>query len=146
MKNNNKDIKMKISLASNMLQNKLWIALLASVIGLSACSNEREDATDVSTEPDTADMTTTNDNVQSTDTQADEMAPVATTTDNETSTPTATTSTDTTTTSTDATENDGDQTYYSGVDGAEDEEKGVDAVVVNENNPNLDQTPAEGVQ
>lgn len=137
---------MKISLASNMLQNKLWIALLASVIGLSACSNEREDATDVSTEPDTADMTTTNDNVQSTDTQADEMAPVATTTDNETSTPTATTSTDTTTTSTDATENDGDQTYYSGVDSAEDEEKGVDAVVVNENNPNLDQTPAEGVQ
>lgn len=137
---------MKISLASNMLQNKLWIALLASVIGLSACSNEREDATDVSAEPDTADMTTTNDNVQSTDTQADEMAPVATTTDNETSTPTATTSTDTTTTSTDATENDGDQTYYSGVDSAEDEEKGVDAVVVNENNPNLDQTPAEGVQ
>lgn len=130
---------MKISLASNMLQNKLWIALLASVIGLSACSNEREDATDVSTAPDTADMTTTNDNVQSTDTQADEMAPVATPTDNETSTTTATTSTD-------ATKNDGDETYYSGVDSTEDEEKGVDAVVVNENNPNLDQTPAEGVQ
>lgn len=137
---------MKTSVTPKKLQNKLWIALLASAIGLSACSNEREDATDVSTEPDTADMTTTNDNVQSTDTQADEMAPVATTTDNETSTPTATTSTDTTTTSTDATENDGDQTYYSGVDGTEDEEKGVDAVVVNENNPNLDQTPAEGVQ
>lgn len=130
---------MKISLASNMLQNKLWIALLASVIGLSACSNEREDATDVSTAPDTADMTTTNDNVQSTDTQADEMAPVATPTDNETSTTTATTSTD-------ATKNNGDETYYSGVDSTEDEEKGVDAVVVNENNPNLDQTPAEGVQ
>lgn len=130
---------MKISLASNMLQNKLWIALLASVIGLSACSNEREDATDVSTAPDTADMTTTNDNVQSTDTQADEMAPVATPTDNETSTTTATTSTD-------ATKNDGDETYYSGVDSTEDEEKGVDAAVVNENNPNLDQTPAEGVQ
>lgn len=130
---------MKISLASNMLQNKLWIALLASVIGLSACSNEREDATDVSTAPDTADMTTPNDNVQSTDTQADEMVPVATPTDNETSTTTATTSTD-------ATKNDGDETYYSGVDSTEDEEKGVDAVVVNENNPNLDQTPAEGVQ
>lgn len=130
---------MKISLASNMLQNKLWIALLASVIGLSACSNEREDATDVSTAPDTADMTTTNENIQSTDTQADEMAPVATPTDNETSTTTATTSTD-------ATKNDGDETYYSGVDSTEDEEKGVDAVVVNENNPNLDQTPAEGVQ
>ena len=130
---------MKISLASNLLQNKLWIALLASVIGLSACSNEREDATDVSTAPDTADMTTPNDNVQSTDTQADEMAPVATPTDNETSTTTATTSTDTT-------KNDGDETYYSGVDSTEDEEKGVDAVVVNENNPNLDQTPAEGVQ
>lgn len=137
---------MKTSVTPKKLQNKLWIALLASVIGLSACSNEREDATDVSTEPDTADMTTTNDNVQSTDTQADEMAPVATTTDNETSTTTATTSTDTTATSTDATENDGDQTYYSGVDSTEDEEKGVDAVVVNENNPNLDQTPAEGVQ
>lgn len=134
---------MKTSVTPKKLQNKLWIALLASVIGLSACSNEREDATDVSTEPDTADMTTTNDTVQSTDTQADEMAPVATTTDNETSTTTATTSTDTTATST---ENDGDQTYYSGVDGTEDEEKGVDAVVVNENNPNLDQTPAEGVQ
>lgn len=130
---------MKISLASNLLQNKLWIALLASVIGLSACSNEREDATDVSTAPDTADMTTTNENIQSTDTQADEMAPVATPTDNETSTTTATTSTD-------ATKNDGDETYYSGVDSTEDEEKGVDAVVVNENNPNLDQTPAEGVQ
>lgn len=137
---------MKTSVTPKKLQNKLWIALLASVIGLSACSNEREDATDVSTEPDTADMTTTNDNIQSTDTQADEMAPVATTTDNETSTTTATTSTDTTATSTDATENDGDQTYYSGVDSTEDEEKGVDAVVVNENNPNLDQTPAEGVQ
>ena len=130
---------MKISLASNLLQNKLWIALLASVIALSACSNEREDATDVSTAPDTADMTTTNDNIQSTDTQADEMAPVATPTDNETSTTTATTSTDTT-------KNDGGETYYSGVDSTEDEEKGVDAVVVNENNPNLDQTPAEGVQ
>ena len=137
---------MKTSFTPKKLQNKLWIALLASVIGLSACSNEREDATDVSTEPDTADMTTTNDNIQSTDTQADEMAPVATTTDNETSTTTAPTSTDTTATSTDATENDGDQTYYSGVDSTEDEEKGVDAVVVNENNPNLDQTPAEGVQ
>lgn len=134
---------MKISLASNMLQNKLWIALLASVIGLSACSNEREDATDVSTEPDTADMTTTNDNVQSTDTQADEMAPVATPTDNETST---TTSTAITAPSTNTAESGADETYYSGVDGAEDEEKGVDAVVVNENNPNLDQTPAEGVQ
>nr|WP_313976436.1 hypothetical protein [uncultured Psychrobacter sp.] len=130
---------MKTSVTPKKLQNKLWIALLASVIGLSACSNEREDATDVSTAPDTADMTTTNDNIQSTDTQADEMAPVATPTDNETSTTTATTSTD-------ATKNDGDETYYSGVDSTEDEEKGVDAVVVNENNPNLDQTPAEGVQ
>lgn len=130
---------MKTSVTPKKLQNKLWIALLASVIGLSACSNEREDATDVSTAPDTADMTTTNDNVQSTDTQADEMAPVVTPTDNETSTTTATTSTDTT-------KNDGDETYYSGVDSTEDEEKGVDAVVVNENNPNLDQTPAEGVQ
>ena len=130
---------MKTSVTPKKFQNKLWIALLASVIGLSACSNEREDATDVSTAPDTADMTTTNDNVQSTDTQADEMAPVATPTDNETSTTTATTSTD-------ATKNDGDETYYSGVDSTEDEEKGVDAVVVNENNPNLDQTPAEGVQ
>lgn len=130
---------MKTSVTPKKLQNKLWIALLASVIGLSACSNEREDATDVSTAPDTADMTTTNDNVQSTDTQADEMAPVATPTDNETSTTMATTSTD-------ATKNDGDETYYSGVDSTEDEEKGVDAVVVNENNPNLDQTPAEGVQ
>lgn len=130
---------MKTSVTPKKLQNKLWIALLASVIGLSACSNEREDATDVSTAPDTANMTTTNDNIQSTDTQADEMAPVATPTDNETSTTTATTSTD-------ATKNDGDETYYSGVDSTEDEEKGVDAVVVNENNPNLDQTPAEGVQ
>lgn len=130
---------MKTSVTPKKLQNKLWIALLASVIGLSACSNEREDATNVSTAPDTADMTTTNDNIQSTDTQADEMAPVATPTDNETSTTTATTSTD-------ATKNDGDETYYSGVDSTEDEEKGVDAVVVNENNPNLDQTPAEGVQ
>ncbi|WP_296243282.1 MULTISPECIES: hypothetical protein [unclassified Psychrobacter] len=134
---------MKNSVLKKTFQNKLWIAVLASLIGLSACSNEREDTTNASTDSATADsseMNTVNDNVQSTDAEADEMAPVATPQDN---TDAMNTSTDT---STDNTGNDEDHTYYSGVDSVEDEEKGVDAVTVNENNPNLNQTPAEGVQ
>lgn len=141
--NYNKDIKMKNSAMKKTFQNKLWVAVLASLIGLSACSNDREDTADTNPETATTDasgMNTTNDNVQSNDAEADEMAPVATTQDNADAMNTATD------TSTGNTDNDEDHTYYSGVDSVEDEEKGVDAVTVNENNPNLNQTPAEGVQ
>lgn len=41
-----KDIKMKTITSSHSLQSKLWIALLVSVMGLSACSNEVEETPD----------------------------------------------------------------------------------------------------
>ena len=41
-----KDIKMKTIASSHSLQSKLWIALLVSVVGLSACSNEVEETPD----------------------------------------------------------------------------------------------------
>lgn len=41
-----KDIKMKTITSSHSLQSKLWIALLVSVVGLSACSNEVEETPD----------------------------------------------------------------------------------------------------
>ena len=43
-----KDIKMKTITSSHSLQSKLWIALLVSVVGLSACSNEVEETPDSS--------------------------------------------------------------------------------------------------
>lgn len=41
-----KDTKMKTTTSSHSLQSKLWIALLVSVVGLSACSNEVEETPD----------------------------------------------------------------------------------------------------
>lgn len=41
-----KDIKMKKITSNHALQSKLWIALLVSVVGLSACSNEVEETPD----------------------------------------------------------------------------------------------------
>lgn len=41
-----KDIKMKTTISSHSLQSKLWIALLVSIVGLSACSNEVEETPD----------------------------------------------------------------------------------------------------
>ena len=41
-----KDIKMKTTISSHSLQSKLWMALLVSVVGLSACSNEVEETPD----------------------------------------------------------------------------------------------------
>ncbi len=38
-----KDIKMKKITSNHSLQSKLWIALLVSAVGLSACSNEVEE-------------------------------------------------------------------------------------------------------
>lgn len=49
-------------------------------------------------------------------------------------------------TSTDNRGSNEEQAYYSGANSAEDEGKEVDAVTVNEKNPTLDQTPAEGAQ
>lgn len=40
---------MKNLVIRKTLQNKLWIAVLASLIGLSACNNEREDTTNANT-------------------------------------------------------------------------------------------------
>ncbi|MGP5503032.1 hypothetical protein [Psychrobacter faecalis] len=64
------------------------------------------------------------------------MTPVQTSQNNENATDT----------STDNRGGNEEQAYYSGADSAEDKGKGVDAVTVNEKNPNLYQTPAEGAQ
>lgn len=120
-------------------KNPLWIAVVASFIGLSACSNGTEDVTDTSSDTATTDSST----VTTADTDADssEMAPVQSAQNDE-----ATMASPTDSASADNASDDKEGAYYSGVESTTDEEKAVDAVAVNENNPNLDQTPAEGVQ
>ncbi len=120
--NYNKDNKMKNLVIRKTLQNKLWIAVLASLIGLSACNNEREDTTNANTGSTTADSS--------------EMAPVPSTQDNEASM----------NTSMDNTGGDENQAHYVGTDSAQDEGRGVGAVTTNEEDSILDHTSAEGVQ
>ena len=114
--NYNKDIEMKTSVATKSLQNKLWIVFLVSFFGLSACSSETE-------EP-------------ATDTESSEMTPVQTATEAEDQIPT----------STEDAEGAGGTAYYSSNGSVENEQKADDTVTVNENNSNLDQTSADGLQ
>ncbi len=110
------------------LISKLMMATLASTMVLSACSNEAEPMADTDTE---AGEVASND----TNIESSEMTPVA--------------ADDAATTSAAATEEENGEeaeAYYSTVGGAEDEEQVDDTVYVNENNSNLDQTPADGVQ
>ena len=91
----------------------LWIALFASIFGVTACSNEKEDmAVDsdkgavVEESEGGSEVVETGMTTQTTDTTTDGMADA---------------------------NNEGEQ-------------KADDTVTVNENNSNLDQTPADGVQ
>ena len=110
-------------LSKKLLVSKLTMALLASTVVLTACSNETEERTDTE-----ASETVSND----TTIESSEMTPVHTD--------------DATTTTTISTEGEDAEAYYSTVGGAEDEQEVDDTVYVNENNSNLDQTPADGVQ
>ncbi|WP_299185145.1 hypothetical protein [uncultured Psychrobacter sp.] len=113
---------MKNSVLNRTFQNKLWVAVLVSLIGLSACSNEVDEKADTN------------------HTESSEMTPVQTDSDTETN---VSTSTD----ETDSTDDDaGGTAYYSGVDSVENEQKAEDTATVNENNSNLDKTAAEGLQ
>lgn len=107
---------MKTSVATKSLQNKLWIVFLVSFFGLSACSSETE-------EP-------------ATNTESSEMTPVQTATEAEDQIPA----------STEDAEGAGGTAYYSSNGSVENEQKADDEVTVNENNSNLDQTSADGVQ
>lgn len=107
---------MKTSVATKSLQNKLWIVFLVSFFGLSACSSETE-------EP-------------ATNTESSEMTPVQTATEAEDQIPA----------STEDAEDAGGTAYYSSNGSVENEQKADDEVTVNENNPNLDKTAADGVQ
>ena len=111
-----KDIKMKKLVLTKSLQSKLWIVFMVSFFGLSACSSETE-------EP-------------ATDTESSEMTPVQTATDAEDQIPA----------STEDAEGAGGTAYYSSNSSVENEQKSDDTVTVNENNSNLDQTSADGVQ
>lgn len=130
---------MKHSVRNKMSQNPLWIAVFASLIGLSACSNGTEDVTDTSSDTATIDSSTVT--TAATDADPSEMAPVQSAQNNG-----ATMANPTDSAGVDNASDDKEGAYYSGVESTADEEKAVDAVAVNENNPNLDQTPAEGVQ
>ena len=88
----------------------LWIALFAGILGVTACSNEREDVV------------------------ADEVAVVEESeADNDINEGTEVVEMGMTADGMAASDNDGEQ-------------KADDTVTVNENNSNLDQTPADGVQ
>ncbi len=107
---------MKTSVPTKSLQNKLWIVFLVSFFGLSACSSETEDP--------------------ALNTESSEMTPVQTATEAEDQTPA----------STEDVEGAGGTAYYSSNGSVENDQKTDDTVTVNENNSNLDQTPADGVQ
>ncbi|OLF36204.1 MULTISPECIES: hypothetical protein [unclassified Psychrobacter] len=116
---------MKNSVLNRTFQNKLWVAVLVSLIGLSACSNETEEKADTN------------------NTETSEMTPVQTDSDTEASVNTSTDEAE----SADSTDDDaGGTAYYSGVDSVENEQKADDTATVNENNSNLDKTAAEGLQ
>jgi len=53
-----KDIKMKKTTSNHALQSKLWIVLLVSTMGLSACSNEVEETPDNTVETTVGETTT----------------------------------------------------------------------------------------
>ena len=94
----------------------LWIALFASFVGVTACSNEKEDVVADSTEV-TDEVTAVEESAASNDiNEGTEVVETGMTADGM-----------------EASDNDGEQ-------------KADDTVTVNENNSNLDQTPADGVQ
>ena len=94
----------------------LWIALFAGILGVTACSNEREDVVADSTEV-TDEVAAVEESAASNDiNEGTEVVETGMTTDGMA-----------------ASDNDGEQ-------------KADDTVTVNENNSNLDQTPADGVQ
>ena len=121
---------MNYLLMNKSLKNKLWIALLVSFVGLSACSNESEET--VSTDTASTDTTSVND----TNTETSEITPVQTMDNDESFKAPAV----------EDTEDEDAEAYYSGVGGTEDEEKAVESVTVNQNNSNLDKTAADGLQ
>jgi hypothetical protein len=117
--NDNKDIKMKTSIAAKSLKHKLWIVCWVSLLGLGACSNETQ-------KPD-------NNNIESS-----EMTPVQTASEEKDQAPTPN--------STENEEGAGGTAYYSSSGSVENDQKADDTVTVNENNPNLDKASADGVQ
>ncbi|MDN5732690.1 hypothetical protein ACTXMK_07905 [Psychrobacter celer] len=112
---------MKTSIAAKSLKNKFWIVCWLSLLSLGACSNETQKPDD------------NNNNIESS-----EMTPVQTANEDkdQASTPN----------STEDEEGAGGTAYYSSSGSVENDQKADDTVTVNENNPNLDKTSADGVQ
>ncbi|MFK3918005.1 hypothetical protein [Psychrobacter sp. NPDC078501] len=107
---------MKKLFLTKSIQSKLWIVFMVSFFGLSACSSETEEPAP--------------------NTESSEMTPVQTATEAEDQIPA----------STEDAEGAGGTAYYSSNGSVENEQKADDTVTVNENNSNLDQTSADGVQ
>lgn len=114
---------MKTSIAAKLLKNKLWIVCWVSLLGLGACSNETQKPDD------------NNNNIESS-----EMTPVQTASEDKDKDQAPTPN------STEDEEGAGGTAYYSSSGSVENDQKADDTVTVNENNPNLDKTSADGVQ
>ncbi|MGM8885647.1 hypothetical protein ACS8FD_06865 [Psychrobacter sp. 1U2] len=115
---------MKKLLLEQLFQNKLKMALLASVLALSACSTETEESTDTN-EIESSEVTPVNE---------DSSEMIAGQTENVT---------EGNINDAEDTDDAGGSSYYSST---ENEEEIDDTVYVNENNSNLDKTAADGLQ
>lgn len=119
---------MKKLLLEQLSQSKLKMALLASVLALSACSTETEESTDTN-EIESSEVTPVNED--SNDMIAGQTENVTEGNMNDA------------TDATEDTDDAGGSSYYSST---ENEEEIDDTVYVNENNSNLDKTAADGLQ
>lgn len=109
--------KMPANVGLTKARQVLCVALFASILGVTACSNEREDVVADSTEEVTDEVAVVEQSQASNDiNEGTEVVETGMTADGMA-----------------ASDNDGEQ-------------KADDTVTVNENNSNLDQTPADGVQ
>lgn len=116
---------MKKLLSNQLFQNKLGLAFLASVLALSGCSTETEESTDTN-QIESSEVTPVN--AESSDMTAEQTEGGMEGNINN---------------SAEDTEDEGGTSYYSST---EDDQEADDTVYINENNSNLDQTPADGVQ
>jgi len=116
---------MKNLLLDQLFQNKLKMTLLASVLALSGCSTETEESTDTN------------------QIESSEVTPVNAEASDITAGQTEEGMEGNTNNSTEDAEDEGGTSYYSSTEGGQEVD---DTVYINENNSNLDQTPADCVQ
>lgn len=135
-----KDIKMKKITSNRSLQSKLWIALLVSAVGLSACSNEVEEKPASTNTTEAASVET-----GPTDTEVGTDTAMGETT-NDTGMADADSPMDPADTTTTGTEGTGTMTDNTVTDEMTDGSVIGDSTMVDEENTSFNQTPPESVQ